>query len=50
MNRKYLRLLNIPQLSPTSGLSIFLMIIITCCMIYTVFSMSENKPLFFCGS
>nr|YP_009498377.1 ATP synthase F0 subunit 8 [Biomphalaria choanomphala]AWK49488.1 ATP synthase F0 subunit 8 [Biomphalaria choanomphala] len=40
----------IPQLSPTSGLMIFLMIVIVCCMMYIILSMEENKPLFFCGS
>nr|NP_976170.1 ATP synthase F0 subunit 8 [Biomphalaria glabrata]AAQ74248.1 ATP synthase F0 subunit 8 [Biomphalaria glabrata]AAQ75767.1 ATP synthase F0 subunit 8 [Biomphalaria glabrata] len=34
-----------PQLSPTSGLSIFFNIVIICCIIYITFSMMENKPL-----
>nr|AWK49514.1 ATP synthase F0 subunit 8 [Biomphalaria glabrata] len=39
-----------PQLSPTSGFSIFFNLVIICCIIYVTFSMMENKPLFFCGS
>nr|YP_009462882.1 ATP synthase F0 subunit 8 [Biomphalaria straminea]AUW35080.1 ATP synthase F0 subunit 8 [Biomphalaria straminea] len=39
-----------PQLSPTSGLIIFISIVLSCITMYIVFSSTENKPLFFCGS
>nr|YP_001648718.1 ATP synthase F0 subunit 8 [Biomphalaria tenagophila]ABO14138.1 synthase F0 subunit 8 [Biomphalaria tenagophila] len=36
-----------PQLSPTSGIMIFFMVITTCFLLYILFSMKENSPVYF---